>query len=168
MESLGGIQADVAGSTVLVRASLENEITAKLVRITRNLAGSGARVAVISGLGNPAGDVNPALSLSRFAEPLARATGVPVTFVPESVGIGAEASLARVPFGEIALLENLRFHPDESRQARTFAIRLSILADFYIDAGNRPVNEKGWQAALRNLLREPAKINSNALIDEEA
>jgi phosphoglycerate kinase len=163
-----GELAGVAGQTVLVRASFDEGIAPEFAPRVRELADQGARVAIIAGLGNPAGDVNPALSLGRFSGPLSQVTGRPVTFIPESVGIGAEASLAQVPFGEIALLENLRFHPDESRQARVFAVRLSVLGDFYIDAGNVPAKGNGWQSALRLLLPEPCISENHFKIDEEA
>lgn len=168
MPALQGDPSALAERTVLVRASLGDGITEKLANLVSELADQGACVAVISGFGDPAGDVNPALSLSRFAEPLASATGKPVTFIGESVGTGAEAGLARVPFGEIALLENLRFHPDESRRAKVFAVRLSVLADFYVDAGDAPLRENGWQDALRLLLPEPAITGNHQSAEEDA
>ncbi len=158
----------LAEKTVLVRANFCRGVTVRLAGVVRDLADRGARVAVVAGLGDPAGDINPALSLSRFAEPLARATGKSVTFISESVGTGAEAKLARVPFGEAALLENLRFHRDENRRTKVFAVRLSVLADFYVDAGETPPPENGWQGALRLLLPEPEFAERNQPTDEDA
>ncbi len=66
-----------------------------------------------------------------------------------------KASLAQVPFGEIALMENLRFHSDERRREQVFAMRLSVLGDYFIDAGDPPLNAEGWQAALKKILPEP-------------
>lgn len=158
----------MADSTVLVRANFADGVTPGLARIVTGLADQGARVAIISGFGDPGGDVNPALSLSRFAEPFAEATGKPVTFIAESVGTHAEAWLARVPFGEIALMENLRFHPDESRKAKVFAVCLSILADCYVDVGKLPLPQNGWQVALRLLLPKPRIAGKRHPIQEDA
>jgi phosphoglycerate kinase len=159
---------ELAEKTVLVRANFCRGVTVRLAGTVRDIAERGARVAVVAGLGDPEGDVNPALSLLRFVEPLARATGKRTTFISESVGTGAEAKLARVPFGEVALLENLRFHRDESRKTKVFAVRLSVLADFYIDAGESRPPENGWQDALRLLLPEPGGTATNQPIDEDA
>lgn len=158
----------LAGKTVLVRASFDDAVSARLATLLADLADRGARVAVIAGLGNPAGDINPALSLGQFVEPLAKATGKPVTFIGESVGTGAEGRLAQVDYGAIALLENLRFNPDERRQASIFAMRLSVLGDFYIDAGNPPANPNGWQETLKTLLPEPFTAQYEHRPEQEA
>ena len=150
---------EVERRTVLVRASFENGVSASLATLAGTLARSGAKVAVIAGFGDPSDDINPALSLRRFVEPLAAATGVPVAFIAESVGCGAEAGLDKVGFGHIALLENLRFHSSRHRDARSFALKLSVLGDFFVDAGS-PLNTpsagtNGWQNHLRVLLPAP-------------
>ncbi|MFH1797347.1 MAG: phosphoglycerate kinase [Pseudomonadota bacterium] len=144
-----------AGSTVLVRASFSAGIDPTLIETARRLADAGARVAVIAGRGDPAGEFNPALSLRAFAEPLARAVGRPVHFIAESVGIGAEAGLAALAPGEVALMENLRFHSDARRAARSFAMRLSALADYFVITGPLPQVPANWIAELQALLPEP-------------
>ncbi len=158
----------LAARTVLVRASFDRGVSDRLARLLVDLADRGARVAVIAGLGNPAGDINPALSLSQFVGPLATETGRPITFINESVGTGAEARLAQVGHGMIALLENLRFHRDERRQGRIFAMRLSVLGDYYIDAGDPPANPDGWQEMLKTLLPEPLAHEYPTRSEQEA
>jgi phosphoglycerate kinase len=145
----------MAGKTVLLRADLSNGVTHELGHMAASFAAAGARVAVIAGYGAPEGDINAALSLARFRGPLERISGRPVTFIPESVGPDAEAELNRVPFGEIALMENLRFHPDERRNTRTFAIRLSALGDYFAISGFVPPNPIGWLTALAAILPAP-------------
>ena len=154
--------------TAIIRISLDQGIGHAAVPLIDQLAAAGARVVVVAGLGNPAGDINPAFSLGPFKATLEDMTGKPVTFIAESVGRGAEAGLAMVPFGEIALMENLRFHSDERRREKVFAMRLSVLGDFFIDAGEPPLNRDGWQAELKRILPEPDLPVSSTTIREEA
>lgn len=145
----------IAGKTAIIRVSLDGGISHTAIPLINRLADAGARVVVVAGLGNPAGDINPTLSLRPLTAMLEEMTGKKVTFVAESVGSGAEAGLALVPFGEIALMENLRFHSDERRREKVFAMRLSVLGDYFIDAGDPPNNKQGWQAQLKKILPEP-------------
>ena len=158
----------IAGSTAIIRISLDGGISHTAIPLITRLADAGARVVVVAGLGDPAGDINPALSLQRFTPMLEELTGKPVIFVNESVGTGAEAKLADVPFGGIALMENLRFHSDERRREHVFAMRLSVLGDWFIDAGDPPSNRNGWQAALKTILQEPDLSAFPTIANEEA
>jgi phosphoglycerate kinase len=167
MAATSNRQDNLNGKTVLVRASFEAGVTAGLGELAGKLADAGARVAVIAGYGDPLNDINPALSLSQFVEPLARQAGRPVTFIGECVGIGAEAGLDRVDFGEIALLENLRFHSARRQNARTFALKLSVLGDYFLDAGAPPASIDGWQAHLSALLPGPLPPQTANEIKEE-
>ena len=143
------------GKTVLVRVDPETGINDAVGAELVALAREGARVAVVGGYGDPQGDVNPALSLRQFIDALEEVTGMPVLFVPECVGAGAEAGLARAPFGAIVLMENLRFHPDLQRQGRAFAMRLSALGDYFAVPGGIPATDPGWIRALTELLPSP-------------
>lgn len=145
----------LAGRTVLVRATFSSGIDPALTETVRRLADAGARIAVIAGHGDPVGEFNPALSLRTFAEPLSHAVGRPVRFIAESVGIGAEAGLAALAPGEIALMENLRFNSDARRAARSFALRLSALADYFVVTGPLPPVPANWIPDLQALLPEP-------------
>jgi phosphoglycerate kinase len=145
----------VAGSTVILRADLGNGVSAELAQTVSTLARAGARVAVIAGFGRPGGDVNPALSLRSFAMPLAKLADVPVTFISDCVGTVAESALARVAFGEAALMENLRFHTDEKRDSRSFALRLSVLGDFFAVTGKLPSPPARWIGELASILPSP-------------
>ncbi len=145
----------LAGRTVLVRADFSKGIAPDLVEATERLAGDGAKVAIIAGHGRPIGEFNPTLSLRRFVAPLSRALGRPVHFIVDCVGSDAEAGLAALPAGEVALLENLRFHNDARRATRTFAIRLSALADHFVVTGQLASHPALWITELRALLPEP-------------
>jgi phosphoglycerate kinase len=165
MAAMKQYDAGLAGRTVLVRASFEDDVSPRLATLVGALARAGARVAVIAGFGDPSNDINPAYSLARFAEPLSVMAGLPVVFIAESVGGGAEAGLDQVGYGKIALLENLRFHSSRHRDARSFALKLSILGDYFIDAGAPPQSADGWQSRLVALL--PAPVLPETEITEE-
>lgn len=147
---------DLEDRTVLVRSDLSHGLNDAFVAYVRELTGRGARVAVIAGYDNPGGDVNPTLSLRHLVKPLQEATGLPVHFVGDCVGPVAEAGLAATPAGAIALMENLRFHPEAQRHSRTFAIRLSVLGDFFSIPGGMPETASIWIRELAKLLPEPS------------
>ena len=60
------------------------------------------------------------------------------------------------------------FHSDERRRENVFAMRLSVLGDYFVDAGDPPVNREGWQAALKKILPEPELSASPQTIRKEA
>ena len=146
---------DLDGRTVLVRADLSLGWTESFAAHLKDLADRGARIAVVAGHDNPAGDINPVMSLRHLAEPLSALTGLPVHFVGNCVGPVAEAGLAETPAGSIALLENVRFHPEAQRHSRSFAMRLSVLGDFFSVPGGMPEPAAVWIRELAKLLPEP-------------
>ncbi len=137
-------ELDVGGKTVLVRVDfnvpLRDGLVADATRIARSLptiealARRGARVVLISHLGRPAGVRVPGLSLAPLRAALAeRLPGRRVVFAGDCVGPEAEAALADLGAGEVALLENLRFHPGEAANDGDFAAALAALGDLYVD-----------------------------------
>jgi phosphoglycerate kinase len=99
----------------------------------RRLLSAGARVVVASHLGRPKGGPDPKLSLRPVAERLAELLGRPVRFCPAVVGPEAEAAVAALRDGEIALLENVRFEPGETQNDPELARRLARLADAFVN-----------------------------------
>lgn len=93
----------------------------------------GARTIVISHLGRPNGAPDPALSLRPLAPALSERLGTPVSFADDCVGDPATSAVARLRDGDVLLLENLRFHPEEERNDPEFARRLASLADLYVN-----------------------------------
>ena len=133
---------DVAGRRVLVRADLnvpmrDGRIT-DTTRIERTLptleelAGRGGRIVVLSHLGRPRGKVSAALSLRPVAEALAAAGGRPVAFAAPCIGAEAQAVVAGLADGDMAMLENLRFHAGEEANDPAFAESLARLGDVYV------------------------------------
>ena len=91
----------------------------------------GAGVILASHLGRPKGKVNPEMSLKPVAERLAKLLGRPVKMAPDCIGPEVEA-MKPAP-GEVLLLENLRFHPEEEKNDSGFSRRLAALCDVYVN-----------------------------------
>ncbi len=136
---------DVAGKRVLVRVDFnvpldkatravldDTRIRAALPTISY-LRERGARVILCSHLGRPDGRVNEALRLAPVAARLSELLGAPVGTVDDCVGPAVEAAVASLAPGDVLLLENLRFHPEEEANDRDFARRLAALADVYVN-----------------------------------
>jgi phosphoglycerate kinase len=91
----------------------------------------GAGVILASHLGRPKGKPNPEMSLKPVAARLEELLRRPVKMAPDCVGPAVEA-LKPAP-GEVLLLENLRFHPEEEKNDAAFAKQLASLCDLYVN-----------------------------------
>src|ERR1017187_4859645 len=91
----------------------------------------GAGVILASHLGRPKGKVNPEMSLKPAAARLRELLGREVKMAPDCVGPEVEA-MKPAP-GEVLLLENLRFHPEEEKNDPAFAQKLAALCDVYVN-----------------------------------
>jgi phosphoglycerate kinase len=143
MRSIGDPDFDAWAKRALVRVDFnvplddrgaitdDSRIRAALPTI-RALLEQQAKIVLMSHLGRPEG-VDPNLSLRPVAERLQELLGRPVRFVPDCVGPAAEAAAAELAPGEVALLENLRFHPEEEANDPAFARRLARLGDLYVN-----------------------------------
>ena len=135
---------DVAGKRVLVRVDFnlpfdrngaiadDSRVRAALPTI-RYLQEQGARLVLCSHLGRPEGKVVESLRLRPVAERLSQLLGQPVKTAPDCVGPEAETAAASLKPGEVLLLENLRFHPEEEANDAAFARALASLADVYVN-----------------------------------
>jgi len=94
---------------------------------------AGARLILASHLGRPKGKPNPKMSLRPVAARLAELLGKPVIFATDCVGPEVEAQAAGLKDGEVMLLENLRFHPEEEKNDPEFSRRLAALAEVYVN-----------------------------------
>jgi phosphoglycerate kinase len=134
---------EVRGKRVLLRADLnvpvkDGKVTdatriERLAPTIRELAEKGARVIVMSHFGRPENGPDPSLSLKPLVEPLAKAVGRPVAFAEDCIGPKAHSVVDRLKDGEIALLENVRFHPEEEKNDPGFAKALASLGDIYVN-----------------------------------
>lgn len=98
----------------------------------RYLLDAGARLIVCSHLGRPKGP-DPSLSLAPVAERLSHLLGRPVRLMGDCVGPEIDAAARDMQPGEVILLENLRFHPEEEKNDPEFARRLATLAEIYVN-----------------------------------
>ena len=154
---LGGLR----GRTVLVRSDLnvplsgaedgtatitdDGRIRASVPTI-RQLADAGARVVVTAHLGRPDGAPDPAYSLAPVAARLGELLGAEVAFASDTVGESAQAVVARLADGQVAVLENVRFHAGETSKDDTvrgeFANHLAGLAHAFVSDGFGVVHRK--------------------------
>ena len=135
---------DAHGKKVLVRVDFnvplneKKEITddtriAAALPTIQYLLQSHAKVILCSHLGRPKGVVNPDFSLSYIVERLEKITGTKVIFAKDCIGAEAEAAVAAAKEGQIVLLENLRFHKEETDNNPEFAEKLASLAEIFVN-----------------------------------
>ena len=93
----------------------------------------GGRLILSSHLGRPKGKPNPKMSLKPAAVRLAEVLGKRVAFAADCIGPEAEAAAMGLKDGDVLLLENLRFHPEEEKNMPEFAQKLAALAEVYVD-----------------------------------
>lgn len=96
----------------------------------------GGRLVLASHLGRPKGGPDPKYSLRPAAKKLEELLGRPVAFALDCVGPGAEGQSKALRDGEVLVLENVRFHPEEERNDEAFSKQLAALCDgvFVCDA----------------------------------
>ncbi|MFO7708144.1 MAG: phosphoglycerate kinase [Desulfobacterales bacterium] len=110
----------------------DTRLRASLATI-RKICAQGGKLILMSHLGRPKGAPAPELSLKPCAEALARLIGKPVAFAADCIGPAAESAAAALKPGEVLLLENLRFHPEEEKNDPAFAAKLAALGDLYVN-----------------------------------
>jgi phosphoglycerate kinase len=133
----------VAGRKVLMRVDfnvpLKEGVVKDDLRIRASLPSinkivlSGGKLILMSHLGRPDGKVVAKMSLKSVAAVLEKLAGHKVCFANDCVGPEAEQAAAALKNGEILLLENLRFHPEEEENNPDFAQKLAYLGDVYVN-----------------------------------
>lgn len=134
---------DVKGKRVLVRVDFnvpmedgrvtdETRLVAALPTL-RLLREQGARIILMSHLGRPKGRPDPSLRLDPVAQRLSELLGLAVKKADDCIGPEVEEAVASLGEGEVLLLENLRFHPEEEANDPDFAKALARLGDVYVN-----------------------------------
>jgi len=135
---------DLGGKRVFVRVDFnvpldadgtitdETRIDAALPTI-RKLIEEGAKIVLASHLGRPKGKRVESMSLAPVATVLADKLSVPVLFLKDCVGEETEQAVNELENGQVALLENLRFHPGETDNDPEFARQLAAHADLFVN-----------------------------------
>jgi phosphoglycerate kinase len=136
---------DIKGKRVLIRADFNVPLDLATGTITddtrireslptvRHALEQGAAVVLMSHLGRPDGRRVPSMSLRPVAARLSELLGRPVAFLDDCVGPEVEARVKPLKGGDVALLENLRFHAEEEQNDPAFAKRLAGLGDVYVN-----------------------------------
>ena len=174
LDTLGSL----AGKRVIVRADLnvplkdgiitdDGRVRATLPTLNR-LINDGARVVVCSHLGRPDGAPDAKYSLAPVAQRLSELLGKPVAFARDTVGESAHEAVAALEDGDVAVIENLRFHPGETAKddadRRAFAAQLAELGDVLVSDGFGVVHRK--QASVYDLA-ELLPSAAGTLIEKE-
>jgi len=134
---------EVKGKKVLVRVDFNVPLDEHLkitddtriresLKTIQYLLGKGARVLLASHLGRPKG-VDEKLRLKPVADRLGELLKSPVKALKDCVGPEVEKEVAALKDGEVALLENVRFHAEEEKNDPAFAKKLAALADLYVN-----------------------------------
>ena len=136
---------DVAGKRVLVRVDFNVEMDNGRISDDSRIRGAlptieylreqGAVVALCSHLGRPGGKVVEDMRLAPVGVRLSELLEAEVTCVGECVGPDVEAAVAAAGAGDVLLLENLRFHPEEEKNGPDFARALASVAEVFVQDG---------------------------------
>ena len=132
-----------AGKRVLLRADLNVPVRdgrvsdatriERLLPTIRELSDKGARVVVLSHFDRPKGRRVPEMSLKPLADALSAGLGRFVAFADDCVGEAAERVVGAMHDGDVALLENTRFHAGEERNDPDFSRAMAALGDVYVN-----------------------------------
>lgn len=133
----------VNGKRLLIRVDYNVPIDQGVIREDTRIRASlptlqkvleqGAAVILCSHLGDPKGQVVPKLSLKPVAEHLAKLLSRPVAMAPDCIGPEVEKMALAMQPGQILLLENLRFHPGETKNDPEFSRHLARLGEIYVN-----------------------------------
>ncbi len=135
----------VEGKRVLVRVDFNVPLDENTGEITddsriqatmptiKYLIGQGARVILISHLGRPKGKVVDELRLTAVAQRLSQLLGQQVEIAIDCIGPRVEKSVEELNNGDVLLLENVRFHPEEEENDTSFAQALAHLGDIFVN-----------------------------------
>jgi phosphoglycerate kinase len=162
------------------RVTDDTRIRASLPTL-RHLLDAGARVTLLSHLGRPKGAPDPASSLRPVADALGELLESPVAFTTDLAGAEARAAVDGLAPGALVLLENTRFHPDETRNGDGLAATLASYGDLFVNDAfgsahrahasttgiARLVREAGGQAVAGFLMELELRFLGDALDDPE-
>ena len=134
----------VKGKKVLVRCDFnvpmddngnitnENRINGALPTI-KYLMGEGAKVILCSHMGRPKGEFNEKYSLAPVAKRLSELLGKEVVMAADVIGDSAKAAVAAMSDGDVVMLENVRFHAEETKNDPEFSKKLADLAEIFVN-----------------------------------
>ena len=134
---------DIHGKAVLVREDLnvpmqdgsvsDDTRLRSAMPTVLELADRGAKVLILAHFGRPKGQKNPEYSLSKITRPLSQVLGREVQFIPDCQGEAAIDGIAVMRPGDIAILENTRFHAGEEKNDPALVDAMAAIADLYVN-----------------------------------
>ena len=134
---------DIHGKAVLVREDLnvpmqdgsvsDDTRLRSAMPTVLELADRGVKVLILAHFGRPKGQKNPEFSLSKITRPLSQVLGREVQFIPDCAGQAAIDGIAVMRPGDIAILENTRFHAGEEQNDPALADAMAAIADMYVN-----------------------------------
>jgi len=134
---------DLKGKRVLMRVDFNVPMEAGKVTDDKRIRASlptikyvleqGASLVLMSHLGRPKGGFDPEFSLKAAAEVLSGLLGKPVAMAPDCVGPEVEKMAKALKPGEVLMLENTRFHPEEEKNDMDLARKMASLGDVYVN-----------------------------------
>ena len=136
--------ADLTGKRVLIRVDFnvplkegvvkdDTRIRAALPTIEYILSQKGASLVVMSHFGRPKGKKNPEFSMAPIGKRFAELLGKPVKVAPDVIGPEVEKEVKALKAGEVLLLENVRFYPDEEANNPDYAKAIASYGDVYVN-----------------------------------
>ncbi|HOO61739.1 MAG TPA: triose-phosphate isomerase [Bacillota bacterium] len=156
---------NVSGKKVIVRVDFNVPLDKKTGEITDDkrikgalptiqyLVNQNAKVILVSHLGRPKNGPEAAFSMKPAAERLSELIGKPVILAADVIGEDAKAKAAALNDGDILMLENVRFHKEETKNDPAFAAELASMADLYVnDAFGTAHRAHASTAGLANFL----------------
>lgn len=137
-------KVELKGKRVLVRVDFNVPLDENLnitddTRIVESLPtikkiiSEGGKAILMSHLGRPKGGPNPKYSLKPTAKRLSELLGKEVKLAPDCIGDEVKAMVSQMKDGDVLILENVRFHPEEEKNDSEFAKKLAELGDVYIN-----------------------------------
>jgi phosphoglycerate kinase len=135
---------DLAGKVVLTRVDINVPVddagrvtdTTRIDRIVptvKDIVAKGGKPVLMAHFGRPKGQVVPEMSLKAVVPALEAAFGLPVKFASDCIGGPAKQAVSALEKGEVLLLENTRFHAEETENDAGFSAALAALGDVYVN-----------------------------------
>ncbi len=132
---------DLSGKVVLCRVDINVPVKdghvsddtriRRIVPTVRDIVAAGGKPVLLAHFGRPKGERVPEMSLSIVRPALEAALGLPVLFAEDCIGAPAKHAVAALEPGQVLLLENTRYHDEETRNDPMFAASLAALGDVY-------------------------------------
>lgn len=166
---------DLRGKKVFVRVDFNVPMDGEEIRddirireslpTIKHLIAQGARVILASHLGRPKGKVVASMSLGAVAKRLGELIGTPVKMAPDCIGEETAKLADSLAEGDVLMLENVRFHPEEEKNDPEFARKLAAMADVFVQDAFGSVHRA--HASTEGITRHVSASVAGFLVEKE-